>query len=209
MKIGIFGGSFDPVHTGHIRLAEEVIRKGFADKVVFMPAAKQPFKLDRKMASGEDRLNMVKLAIEGLDSMEVSTYELDRAGEVSYTVNTLNAMQEQYGADAEIALIQGADTFLQIHKWTRHDEILKKYTLIVGVRPGYNQKELDEQEMFLKREFGARIERIDNPFVNISSTEIRNINSGNNASDGLSSCNMIPIKVKDYIIEKGLYNQIY
>lgn len=207
MKIGIFGGSFDPVHTGHIKLAEEVINKGLADKVVFMPAAKQPFKLDRKMASAEDRLNMVKLAVEGIENIEVSTYELERAEEISYTVNTLNAMQEKYGADAEIALIQGADTFIQIHKWTRPEEILSKYTLIVGVRPGYKENEITEQEAFLKQRFGAKIERISNPFVDISSTEIRKMsNDRNDNSDELSSCSMIPMKVKDYIIEKGLYN---
>lgn len=207
MRIGIFGGSFDPVHLGHVKLAKEVIESGCADRVVFIPAAKQPFKLDRKMADGKDRLNMVRLAIEGEDNLEASSYELDRAGEISYTVNTLNAMQEFYGQDTEIALIQGADTFLQIHKWTRAEEILKKFIIIVGVRPGYKEDEVAAQEEFLKNEYGARIIHVDNPCVNISSTEIRDEILAEQSVISCDGCiNMIPEKVKEYIIEKGLYN---
>lgn len=208
MKIGIFGGSFDPVHKGHIELAKEVIRSGAADRVVFMPAARQPFKLDRKMASGEDRINMIKLAIEDEDSFEVSDYELQRKDEISYTVNTLHAMKKLYGPDNGIALILGADTFLQIHKWTRPEEILENYTIIVGIRPGYKKEEMDRQEVFLKERFGAEIVCIKNPSVEISSTDIRKASmsvSGEN-EECSEVKNYIPKKVKEYIIEKGLYN---
>ena len=99
MKIGILGGSFDPVHKGHIGVAAKVLETGTADRVFFVPAAHQPFKLDRKTASGEDRVNMLKLAMEDYPEMEVSTFELDRDSEISYTINTLEYFRDAYPED--------------------------------------------------------------------------------------------------------------
>ena len=197
MKIGIFGGSFDPVHKGHIALARQACESGAVDLVVFMPAANQPFKLDRCPADGQDRINMIRAAISGIHGLEVSDYELSNPEEVSYTIKTLKAMEKRYGPEHKIHFILGADSFLKIHTWMRAEELLSKYPLIVGVRPGFPKNELETQECFLRKTYGTEIIWLHNPLLDISSTAIR---------DGIAEqLNTVPEKVKEYILEQGLY----
>lgn len=209
MKIGIFGGSFDPVHNGHIGLARRALVSGAADKVIFVPAAIQPFKQDKHPADGNDRMNMIRLAAEDMPDTEVSGYELSRPHEVSYTINTLNAMRELYGGKNEIRFIVGADSFIKIHTWTRAEELLENYVIIVGVRPGYLESEAAAQAKALKERYGASVIMLENPPVDISSTEIRKAAASGFAGTGAAAEKVrdaVPEKVREYIIEKGLYN---
>ena len=209
MKIGIFGGSFDPVHRGHIELAERALLCGAADSVVFVPAAIQPFKQDKHPADGNDRINMIKLAAQGIKGIEVSDYELARPKAVSYTINTLNAMRNAYGAENDVRFIVGADSFLKIHTWTKADELLENYTIIVGVRPGYLESEVAKQEKILRERYGASVIMLENRPIDISSTEIRKAAAcGFSEEKGAHQAVVyaIPEKVRDYIIENGLYN---
>ena len=206
MKIGIFGGSFDPVHAGHIALARSAIESGKVDKVLFVPAAHQPFKPDRQPADGKDRIRMIEKAIEGTEGLGVSDYELSRPDFVSYTIDTLRAMQEKYGETNEICFILGADSFLKIHTWKRAEELIASFPLIVGVRPGYGEKELLEQKKFLEENFRANVTFLDNPAIDISSTEIRACAALLSKSGNSEMPDEIPEEIGEYLIAQGLYN---
>ena len=199
MKIGILGGSFDPIHLGHVNLALDAKKAVGLDKVIFIPAAKQPFKLDKKPASGQDRLEMIKLAVEDIEGLEVSSYELDEEG-ISYTYLTVRAMRRLYGDDAELYFITGTDTFLKIEIWKNAEELLTGLSYIIGTRPGYKQQEFDECADRIYEKYGTEILNINNTQYDISSTEIRE-----RVAKGLTCHDLIPEKVERYIIENGLY----
>ena len=206
MKIGIFGGSFDPVHTGHVALARSAVESGMVDEVLFVPAAHQPFKPNQRPADGKDRIRMIEKAIEGIPGLGVSDYELSRPDLVSYTIDTLTAMREKYGEADEICFILGADSFLKIHTWKRAEELISSFPLIVGVRPGYEEQELLEQKKFLEENFGADIVFLDNPAVDISSTEIRARAAKLLESGNSDMPDEIPEEIGEYIIEQRLYH---
>ena len=198
MKIGIFGGTFDPVHLGHVSLAEDACEQAGLKEVIMVPARIQPFKQDKHTASGHDRLRMLALEAEGNDRITVSSYELDNEG-VSYTYLTLRAMQERH-PDDELYFICGADSLLKIHTWMNADELLTSYSYIIGARPGYKENEVQEQIQRLHETYGTNIILINNKQMDISSTEIRDrLAAGQSASD------LISPKVERYIKEHELY----
>lgn len=198
-NIGIFGGSFDPVHLGHMGLAEDAAGQAGLDKIIFIPAAHQPFKLDRETASGRDRLRMIELAIEERPYLEVSDCELSRKG-ISYTYLTLREMKEKAGKDGRIHFITGTDTFLKIETWKKAEELLAEYSYIVGSRPGYKKEELISCIERIKAAYNTEVRVIHNVELNISSTEIRR-----RMEEGRSAEDLIPCPVEQYIREKGLY----
>ncbi|MBQ6495560.1 MAG: nicotinate-nucleotide adenylyltransferase [Firmicutes bacterium] len=198
MKIGIFGGSFDPVHLGHEALAEDACRQCGLTEVIMVPARIQPFKQDKKTASGEDRFRMLALVAEQDDHITVSRYELDNEG-VSYTYLTLRAMQERHPG-AELYFICGADSFLKIDTWMNAEELLRNYSYIIGARPGYREDEVREQLDRLRKEYGTEVIVINNKQLDISSTEIRErLNAGERVDD------LVPEPVERYIKEHELY----
>ncbi|MBQ3521043.1 MAG: nicotinate-nucleotide adenylyltransferase [Firmicutes bacterium] len=198
-KIGIFGGSFDPVHLGHTGLAEDAMKQAGLDKVIFIPARLQPFKLDKKLASGEDRLEMLKLAAGNAAGFEISTYELDTEG-VSYSYLTMRAMREKYGMEVKLYFITGTDAFLKIDKWKNAEELLTEYSYVIGTRPGYGQDELKTYIESIREKYGTEIINIDNVQVDVSSTEIREM-----ISRGQSTAGLISAEVERYIRSNGLY----
>lgn len=198
MKIGIFGGTFDPVHLGHVSLAEDACEQAGLKEVIMVPARIQPFKQDKHTASGNDRLRMLALEAEWNDRITVSSYELDNEG-VSYTYLTLRAMQERHPND-ELYFICGADSLLKIHTWMNADELLTSYSYIIGARPGYKEREVQEQIQRLHETYGTNIILINNKQMDISSTEIRDrLAAGQSVSD------LVSPKVERYIKEHELY----
>ena len=198
-KIGILGGSFDPVHNGHIGLARDAKDQLGLDEVLMIPAKLQPFKLDKKMVSGEQRLEMIRLAVENMPGITACDYEL-RQEEISYTYKTLKAITEMEGPETEVYFLTGTDSLLQIHRWKNADELLHNYNFVVGSRPGYKDDELRECIERLKRDYNTNVTKVDNHQLNISSTEIRErLESG----QGLSG--LVPEVVERYIIKHGLY----
>ena len=198
MKIGIFGGSFDPVHLGHAALAEDACDQAGLTEVVMVPTHVQPFKQDRKTASGEDRFRMLALVAETSDRITVSRYELENES-VSYTYLTMRAMQER-NPDAELYFICGADSFLKLDTWMNAEELLTRYAYIIGDRPGYKEDEVTACMKRYAAEYGTKSIRIFNKQLNISSTEIRNrLAEGEDVSD------LIPPQVEWYIKEHELY----
>jgi len=198
-KIGILGGSFDPVHNGHIGLAVDAKEQMNLDEVLMIPAKLQPFKLDKKMVSGEQRLEMIKLAVADLPGLTPCDYELQQE-EISYTYKTLKAISEMEGPETEVYFLTGTDSLLQIHRWKNAEELLHNYNFIVGSRPGYKDKELAECIEFLKKEYNTNVVRVNNNQLNISSTDIREKLKSGQGLNGL-----VPEVVERYIIEHGLY----
>ena len=201
LKVGVMGGSFDPIHLGHISLAVDALEKTDLEKVVIVPARIQPFKQDAHPASGEDRINMLKAAFRDFPEIEVSEFELEQEG-ISYTYLTLAAMQEKYGADARIYFICGTASLLKLHTWKNSDELLDRYSYIVGNRPGYRDEELALEIDRLRRLYGTEILKINNRLHDVSSTEIRQL-----IRDGKAIDHLVGSEVEEYIKEHGLYRQ--
>jgi len=198
-RIGILGGTFDPVHYGHIALAEDAVREANLDEVVMIPARIQPFKQDREYASGEDRFNMLALAAGKNDHVTVSRYELEQEG-VSYTYLTLRHMQEFFGEDTRLFFITGTDSFLKIDTWRNAEELLTKYSYIIGTRPGYRQDEYREALQRITDTYGTEVISMHKTELDISATQIRELVAAGKPIDEL-----VPPEVNRYIEEHGLY----
>ncbi|MCQ2545967.1 MAG: nicotinate-nucleotide adenylyltransferase [Clostridia bacterium] len=199
MKIGIFGGTFDPVHNGHIGLAEDCVEQAGLDEVIMIPAYIQPFKQDRHTASGEDRFQMLALVASQNDRITVSRNELDNEG-VSYTYLTMRRIQEM-NPEARLYFICGTDSFLKVDTWMNAEELLEKYSFIVGCdRPGYRHDELEEAISRIRDHFGTEIIVVHNRQFDVSSTEVRDRIAAGKSVEGL-----IPEAVERYIKEHGLY----
>ena len=197
-RIGILGGTFDPVHNGHIHLAEDAIREADLDEVVMVPAKIQPFKQDRKTASGEDRLQMIALAAGPDSHITVSRFELLQEG-VSYTYLTLRHMREVYNGD-KLYFITGTDSLLKLDTWMNAEELLTNYAYIVGTRPGYRQDELEATMKNLRERFGTEIINLSRTQPDVSATEIRE-----RLAKGQAVGDLVPEAVERYITEHGLY----
>lgn len=168
-KIGVFGGSFNPIHNGHIHLAKVVKDELCLDKVIFVPSNNPPHKDDDEFESNEDRLEMCRLAIADSDGFEVNDFELQRE-DVSYTVYTIRHFKEAY-PDDKLYLLLGSDMLLSFDTWFRFDDILKNTALAVVSRKKDDMKRLYEKAEVLSA-FGE-INVLNARPVELSSTEIR------------------------------------
>lgn len=190
MRIGLYGGNFDPVHLGHLITAQAVLEQRNLDKILFMPAHISPFKTGVKSSSADDRLNMLKLAIGQQERFEISNFEIDKEG-VSYTVETLKALKQQY---SRIELIIGYDNFVDFDKWKSPDEILTLADVVVLRRIMHDKSELKETR------YDKLVSFAETPIIEISSTEIRK-----RIREGKSIDFLVPPKVKEYINSMNLY----
>lgn len=200
-KIGIMGGSFDPIHYGHLVLAEEVREHFNLDRVIFIPVGKAPHKSSMKMVDPEVRLHMVALAILDNPYFQVSRVEID-SGETSYTLHTLERLKQLYGEDSKLYFITGADTLLDLENWYGVDKVLKLCTFVGATRPGYVEDALIEMAARLKTKFHADIELIAIPGLSISSTEIRE-----RILKGVTVKYLLPDSVERYILQEGIYEK--
>lgn len=198
-KVGILGGTFDPVHYGHLILAEQARSEASLNSVIFMPAMVQPFKLNIKSAEGDHRYAMLQEATAGNPQFSVSRKELD-SPEISYTINTLEECRAEFGADREIYFIIGTDAFLSLEKWYAAKDLLEGFAFIIGTRPGYKEEERKALTTRLREQYGTKIVEIHNPEIEISSTDIKN-----RIREGKSIKYLVPERVEDYIYRNGLY----
>jgi nicotinate-nucleotide adenylyltransferase len=198
-KIGVFGGSFDPVHYGHLFLARQALCECGLERIIVVPTGMQPFKLDKPVTPALHRFNMVKLAFKNDERISVSDIETGK-GEVSYTIDTLREIKRSCGDGAEISFILGADTFLKIEKWKNPYDLLREFSFIVGVRPGYEDNELNGFIERLVKTHDIDAVKIQNKQIPVSSSELKEmIRSG-------KSCGcLIPLEVERYIDANGLY----
>ena len=169
-KIGIYGGTFDPIHRGHLSLAKSALEEMELDRLIFLPAYIQPFKKNFKYTKGEHRVNMIRAAISGYDKFEVSDHEIVKA-DVSYSYDTLSELKKTL--HGKIYFVMGDDTFVQLEKWYKGKELLKKYSFIVGSRPGMPEHITEEYIKRYKDIYSSDIYMINNKLVDISATELR------------------------------------
>ncbi len=198
-RIGILGGTFDPIHNGHVNLAEDAKEQVGLERVLLVPAKHQPFKLDKQVAKGIHRLEMARLAVAGIPGLEVSDRELQQ-NRISYTYMTLEDIQQQEGADARLYFITGTDAFLKISTWKCAERMLRAYSFAVGSRPGYREDELNRCIETLRTVYNTDIVKIENRRRNISATEIRQ-----RLEAGKSLKGLVPATVERYIQQHGLY----
>jgi nicotinate-nucleotide adenylyltransferase len=188
-KIGIFGGTFDPIHNGHLITAQSVIEMRNLEKIIFIPAYISPHKQHEKASSAPHRLNMLKLAIDDIPFFECSDYEINQHT-ISYTIGTLREFKKRYD---EIDLIIGFDNIFQFHTWNEPDEILKLANIVVLRRKSSHP--LDFVDKYVEAATFVETRGIE-----ISATDIRN-----RVHSGLPIYYLVPEKVLDYINNNKLY----
>ena len=197
MKIAVFGGSFDPVHVEHIRLAEAAIEELGLDKLFVMPAHTPPHKKGKTLSADADRLELCRLAFEDIGKVEVSDYEIAQGG-TSYTYLTCRHFKEQYPS-AEIFWIVGTDMLRDFPTWRHPEDILKNVTLAVCGRAETDGWWEEEQREFTQK-FGVEFKRFSYNGAAVSSTKIRVL-----AGAGMRLTPLVSENVEKYIQEKGLY----
>lgn len=198
-KVGIMGGTFNPVHYGHLFLAEQAYEQLGLDKCLFMPSKNPPHKKGQEITSGEHRLNMVRLAVLSNPHFEASTTELDREG-MTYTADTLKLLTAEH-PDTEYYFIVGADSLLQMTQWREPQTVFRLSTIAVAGRNHLPEDILDQQIKGLTEEFGAKITYLQMPDIEISSADIRE-----RIANGKTIRYYLPEQVMDYIIYHGLFN---
>ncbi len=204
MRIGLFGGSFDPVHVGHLLAAECCREQAGLDRVLFVPAAIQPHKQHRQLASGQHRLEMLALATGGNDAFAVSADEIDRGG-VSYTVETLERLRAHHRGD-ELLLILGPDAFLGLPTWRDPRRIVELAGIVVVERESLDDLTAAASggplESLLGRERLDRVigERVSLPAIGIRASDLRSA-----VAAGKSIRYRTPRAVEQYIAAHGLY----
>lgn len=193
MRIGIFGGSFDPIHIGHAIIAQHIIGSGAVDSLWFMVSPVNPLKADKKrQVADTDRLRMVEMVSRPMEGVETSAFEFTMP-KPSYTIDTLNALQAKF-PDDEFYLVTGGDNWQIFDKWRNSEEILAKYHLLIYPRLGY--------EVNIPDELQDRVTLVDAPIIEISSTQVRE-----RLSQGLSVRYYVPDEVLGYIERKQLYRK--
>lgn len=196
-KYGIFGGSFNPIHYGHLMICEYIKEEMGLDKVIFIPTGNPPHK--ELELSAEDRYEMVRLAISPNPDFEISDIETTRVKK-SYTVDTIRELKKIYKEEKLYFLI-GLDSLFQLKTWMKIGDLSQEIEFVVALRPGYLDKEEVNKEIdFLRENFGTKINLIKTPLYEISSTDLRD-----RIRVGKSLRYLIPKKVLDYIEESGFY----
>lgn len=209
--IGILGGTFDPIHYGHLRLAEEMLELAGLQQIRFIPAGNPPHR-DAPQVSAEHRSNMVKLAIAGQPAFILDEREVVKQGKC-YTVDTLRELRGELGKDLPLCLLMGGDAFLQLHTWHEWEQILDLAHIVVGYRPGFTLEKSDTApklyEHYQKRlcsvdslsgQAAGGIAELAIPKLEISATLIRA-----RVSDHRTIRYLLPETVANYIYQNHLY----
>jgi len=199
-RIGIMGGTFDPVHYGHLVTAEEALVQFNLDKVVFVPTGRPVRKTHRQLSSAEDRYLMTVIATASNPDFEVSRIEIDRPGD-TYTVDTMLALRDLYGPRAELFFISGADAVREILTWKNADRFAGLCTFIAATRPGYDADLGTEGEAGRLVPVPA-VESMEVPALAISSSDIRDRVAAHRPIRYL-----LPEAVAAYIEKNGLYRE--
>ena len=200
-KLGIFGGTFNPIHYGHLIAAEAVRERLQLDKVIFMTSGRPPHKNDEQVADAEDRYEMVKQAIASNPYFEASRIELDRKG-YTYTVDTLRALKQEYGDSTRLHFIIGADIVDELTTWKEYENVFRLCDFAAVLRPGYDRTKLEADIQRLKEQYGVGIHTVTIPLIDISSTDIRE-----RCALGRSIRYLVTDDTERFIIQHGLYGR--
>ena len=195
LRLGLMGGAFDPIHFGHLFIAEAAAEKFGLDKVLFVPSGRPPHKRRLGSAGAEDRYAMTKLAIASNPKFAISHIELDRTG-YSYSVDTVSAFLQEFGMDTQIYFITGADAILDVATWYEAEKLLYMCRFIAATRPGFDLNGL----LKLPEHWREKISQMETPLLEISSTDIRS-----RVAEGRTIKYLLPEEVEEYIYSHGLY----
>lgn len=198
MKIGVLGGTFDPIHNGHIIVAEETRARLNLIEILFVPAGLPWLRENSPISSAEHRVQMVRLAIDDKPYFKPSTIEVERAG-TSYTVDTIAELEGQLSEEDELFFILGWDCLADLPKWQEPSRLIEMCRLVVVPRVGYSLPDLKTMEAFLPG-LANRVILLNTPLIDISASEIRK-----RVAHGLSIEHLVPEPVERYIREQRLY----
>ena len=200
-SIAIMGGTFDPIHNGHLVTAEAVRHRFNVDRVVFMPAGQPAHKADQKVTHNEHRYLMTVLATMRNENFEVSRIEIDRPG-LTYTIDTIEELKKMCRTDVRLYFITGADAIHQIMTWKEPDRLLTLCDFVAVTRPGYDRTKLFADIGEIREKYESRIHYMEVPALAISSSDIRQ-----RARKGEPIKYLLPQEVEDYIYKFGLYQE--
>jgi nicotinate-nucleotide adenylyltransferase len=198
MRIGVLGGTFDPVHLGHLIVAEEARVRLKLDQVIFMPAGQPWLKAGQCLTPGGHRLQMVELAVASNPFFRVASNEVERPG-ATYTVDTLVELNRELGPNASLYFILGMDSLAQFHRWKEPDQLLELCQLVVVSRPGHQNVDVNDLVARFPQA-GPGLVLLTVPRIEISSTEVRR-----RVAEGISIRYLVPEAVEEYISEHRLY----
>ncbi len=198
-QIGIMGGTFDPPHLGHLMIAEQMREALNLDQVRFLPNGQISYKETSRMTTPKQRLEMVRLAIQGHPAFTIDTTEIDWIG-TTYTYQTMEWLTQKE-PEAEFTFLMGADSLDYMERWKYPQRIFRCCKIAAVLRPGFSLKQMQEKQKELESRFGARITLVESPQILISSTELRQ-----RLKDGKSVRYLVPEAVDAYIKEHGLYS---
>ena len=199
MKIGISGGTFDPVHYGHLIAAEEARQQLGLERVIFIPAGLPPHKTPVSYATGLHRYHMVCAAIITNKYFEASDIEISRPG-YTYSIDTLEQLAGIYGNTVRFYFITGADVVCELLTWKEYKKIFEMCDFVAVMRPGCDYTDFSSRIEKLRSLHGANVHTIESPLIGISSTAIRSM-----VRCGMSIKYLVPENVEKYIYEHGLY----
>ena len=191
MKIALYGGSFDPIHNGHLIVAERIKDKLSLDQVIFLPAAQNPLKKHPVIASDQDRVNMIQLAIQDNPAFEISEIEIKRGGN-SYTIDTVREFSKKLSVNTQLFWIAGSDILDEIHLWKEFEQLKKMIQFVIVERPDFSQTLKNEKDFIYYHEV----------LTTLSSTFIRNA-----LKDKKSVKYLVPESVEDYLLKNKLYQK--
>lgn len=196
-KIGLLGGTFNPVHLGHVYMAKEILKEFSLDKIIFIPVGDPPHKEGNKIVNKEHRFAMLEIATADEKKFFVSRIELDRVGK-TYTIDTMRQLKSEY--DADFYFIIGADTLFELPTWKEYEEVFKITDFICISRPGYDEDKAQAYKKYYKERFSKDIRFSSSTGLDMSSEEIRA-----KLKNGESVKGFLDENVEYYIISNGLY----
>ena len=198
--VAIFGGTFDPIHVGHLIVAEEVRVKLGVEEIVFVPVGQPWLKADRRISSGKHRLAMIRLAIADNPHFKVSTLEIDRPG-LTYTVDTVDMLRRQMGSEAKLFFLMGGDSLRELPQWKEPKRLIQLCRLVVFTRPDSRLPSMNGLEEGVPG-VSDNIVIVEVPQIDVSATEVRQ-----RVRQGAPIDELVLPAVKDYILGSGLYRE--
>ena len=197
-RVGILGGTFDPVHRGHLEIARRAMDEAALERVIFIPAGQPRLKPGEPSATPQQRLEMLRLAVDGTAGFDVSDIELRRAGP-TLTVETLRELQQQLGYGIELCFILGLDALARFDQWVQPEGVVELARLLAVSRPGYTG--FDWPAFYARNPYAeGRVDCLDSTAIDVSASELRG-----RIAAGASVSGLLPAAVEGYIRDNGLY----